>query len=111
VIDDAWAEHERLKDEGTICPFVFSRDGEEIRDFRAAWNSACKTAGCPGNSPMTCGGRECGHKTGSVFDRYDIVVEDDIRVGLGRLAAKTTPEQPSSPTVHDIAAARQSKKG
>ena len=37
-----------LKKAGTICPFVFHRDGECIAYFRAAWKSACKVAGCPG---------------------------------------------------------------
>lgn len=42
------AEHERLKTAGTLCPFVFHRDGERIITFRKAWAVACKTAGCPG---------------------------------------------------------------
>jgi integrase len=42
------AEHERLKAAGTICPFVFHRNGERIMTFRTAWKNACKAAGCPG---------------------------------------------------------------
>ena len=48
VINAAWTEHERLKDAGTICPYVFHRNGKEIRHFRKAWAAACENAGCPG---------------------------------------------------------------
>ena len=30
------------------CPWVFSRHGEQIKDFKASWGEACKRAGVPG---------------------------------------------------------------
>ena len=42
------AIHKQLKAAGTICPFVFHRNGERIGYFRTAWRNACKAAGCPG---------------------------------------------------------------
>lgn len=53
VIDAQWEEHERLKGEGTICPYVFQRDGAPIRDFRHAWNTATEKAGAQARSSMT----------------------------------------------------------
>jgi hypothetical protein len=34
--------HEKLKAAGTICPFVFHRNGDRIS---SAWRNACKAAG------------------------------------------------------------------
>jgi hypothetical protein len=48
ILKGQLAEHERLKEAGTICPFVFQRNGERIVTFRTAWKNACKAAGCPG---------------------------------------------------------------
>jgi integrase len=42
------AIHKQLKAAGTICRFVFHRNGERIGYFRTAWKNACKAAGCPG---------------------------------------------------------------
>jgi integrase len=86
-----------------ICPLVFHRDGEPIKNFRKAWDTACTTAGCPDRIPhdfrriavrnlVRAGVPEkiamgiTGHKTRSVFDRYDIVDEADLRSALGQLA-------------------------
>ena len=30
------------------CPYVFHRDGNAIRDFRASWAAACEAVGLPG---------------------------------------------------------------
>lgn len=48
VLTEQLAIHKQLAADGTICPFVFHRNGERISHFRAAWKNACKAAGCPG---------------------------------------------------------------
>ena len=92
-------------------PWVFSRAGSPISDFRAAWGSACKATGLV----ITAGDKEkpmrlfhdlrrtgvrnlvragvpervamsiSGHKTRAVFDRYNIVSEGDLKDAARRL--------------------------
>jgi hypothetical protein len=76
-------------------PHLFHHKGEPIGDFRKAFDAACAAAGLQGILPhdlrrsavrnfIRAGVKESvamrlsGHRTRSVFDRYNIVSEDDL---------------------------------
>ena len=90
--------------QGAIIPWVFHRTGRPIRDLYKSWRAACQEAGCPGRIPhdfrrtavrnlVRAGVPErvamqmTGHRTRSVFDRYDIVSEGDLMAAATKLAA------------------------
>lgn len=104
LLEAQYAEHERLTQTGHIVPWVFARGVKHIANFRKAWQSACKAAGCPGRIPhdlrrtavrnlvragvpQAVAMKLTGHKTDSVFRRYDIVSPNDLRVAAERLNA------------------------
>lgn len=111
------AEHDRLKAEEVLCPWVFHRTGKKVKGkritrFTKAWRKACEKAGTPGRIPhdlrrtavrnlVRAGIPErvamqlTGHKTRSVFERYNIVSECD----LVEAAKKLNAMQPLRPAV------------
>ena len=104
VIDGQWQAHVALRRQGVICPWVFHRAGKPIRDFRRAWLTACRRAGCPGRVPhdfrrtavrnleragvpRKVAMAMVGHKTESVYRRYDIVTDADLHAAAAKLNA------------------------
>ena len=115
AIDGLWDRHEALASEGILTPLVFCRRlGQPIKSFWKRWRTACEEAGCPGRIPHDfrrtavrnlnrSGVTEAvamkitGHKTRSVFDRYDITSDRDIREAMVKTGSRLKA-QPSTRT-------------
>jgi integrase len=106
LIERRWTAREYQTPDGTttLSPCVFHRAGRSVGDFRRAWTRACAAAGVAGTlfhdlrrsavRNMDRAGVSqsvamalSGHKTASVYRRYRIVDEDDLRQGLAQMQA------------------------
>ncbi len=106
IIEAQWAAREYRSRDGqtALSPYVFHKAGRPIRDFRKAWGKACEAAGLPGllfhdlrrsavrnmeraGVSQAVAMKVSGHKTASVYRRYRIVDEEDIREALARTEA------------------------
>jgi integrase len=105
------------RETGQIVPLVFHRDGQPLGDLRGPWKKACKAIGLPNRImhdfrrtavrnleragvPRSVAMKLTGHKTESVYRRYAIVSEADLREGVAKLAKLHEGQAtPSSPTV------------
>lgn len=110
-------EKRKHDEEWPRSPWVFSRRGERIKDFRAAWIEACKAAGIPGLNfhdlrrtavrnmrragiPQVIRMKISGHKTDSMERRYNIVDAEDL-ANARELLERRVPVIERSETVAD----------
>jgi integrase len=88
-----------------LSEFIFHRgDGQPIEEFRKSWKTACTKAGCGnrlfhdlrrsfcrdairGGTPQSVAMALSGHRTISIFLRYDISADEDKKQALEKTAA------------------------
>jgi len=104
VIRRAWVGRE------SECPNVFHKAGRALGDFRKAWSAACKAAGL-GNVLIHDMRRSCarnlvrsgvservamavtGHRTRSMFDRYNIAAASDLERAMTSVSEYITAKE------------------
>ncbi len=110
------------RETGRLIPLVFHNNGKPIVSYYKAWHQACRAAGLFGKIPhdfrrtaIRSMGRAAiservamqmaGHETRSVFDRYHIVADGDLREAAHKLEL-AFPSQTATDlaTVHPLPA-------
>jgi integrase len=103
LLSDLWSKR-RLD-----CPWVFNKGGKKIGSFRKAWTTACKKTGLEGmlfhdfrrtairnlvraGVPERVAMMISGHKNRNVFDRYNIVSENDLKEAASKIAKYTATQ-------------------
>ena len=115
------------RERGIIVANVFHKDGQAVRDFRAAWAGACKRAmltgrlfhdfrrtaarnyrrqGVSEGVVMKIGG----WKTRAVFDRYDIKNEADLREAAAMVGAPIGKNWERTGTVKPLRASGKARR-
>ena len=111
-IAEALARRRARRDPGS--PLVFHRDGIPIRRWRTAWRTACQAAGVPTRFLHDCRRTAArnlirasvpervamlltGHKSRAIFDRYNIIHEQELLDAGDQLVAYLAQQAPAAP--------------
>lgn len=107
-----------------VCPYMFQRNGRPVRDFRAAFKSACARVGIPDQlfhdqrrtavTNMICNGvpendamAVSGHLDRLMLERYTIVKEQGVKRAAEHMSAKFKARRNSGTTAGERSAAEK----
>jgi len=109
-----------------VVALVFHNGGKVIVDFRRSWRRACAAAGVSGRRfhdlrrtavrnlirsgvPERVAMDVTGHTTRSVFDRYNITSEKDLRAALDKVQAHLSAQPVAPATVVPLRPAKEGR--
>jgi integrase len=88
---------------GELCDYIFHRQGKPVGSFICSWKTATRAAGVPclfhdlrrsavrnmsqAGIPQQIAMRVSGHKSASVFQRYNIITSEDVASALVKTEA------------------------